>query len=137
MPLYDHRVFRHVRANEWWVAQVHSASGAGAGSSIHVTDDLVTFTCLSDEKRQSKVANIPTGFLNQIDHASVVKLLERAEPYGSRFEMSPFNAPNAAELTRLGVRRDDEGLSWVIRRSEPRKAGGMPLMEVIAWTTLL
>jgi hypothetical protein len=129
MPLYDHRVFRH--RDEWWVAQVHSASGAGRSPQIPITHDRVTFTCLSDAKRDSKTASITTGLLNQMDHSSLVKVLGRAEPYGARFEMSPFNAPDVEQLGNLAVTKDDEGLRWVVRRLPPTLPETVALVEVI------
>lgn len=111
MALLDHRVFRC--GDQWWVAQVYSASGLGVGLFYR---ERVTFTCMSDIDAPSREHQIGAGSLNHLSHVAICRYLERAKPQGDRFEMCPFNAPD--EQAVVGpILVDDEGLRWVKRRS--------------------
>ena len=114
MALYDQRTFKW--RNDWWVGEVHSAFGAGWGDSVPApTAERVIFTSLSDRSAPSRSAAIPPGWLNRLTHAALGSLLDAAEDWGSRFSMSPRNAPDADELSGLQQMTDDEGLTWVFR----------------------
>lgn len=125
MAIYDHRSFR--QGEEWWVAEVHMASGAGvagggpdapAPEELKTTHDRVFFTCISDDKLPSRTAEIPSDWLNHIDHESVLRLLESAEELEGRFEMSPYNAPDARNYDEDDMIEDRDGLTWATRRTE-------------------
>ena len=121
MALYDHRVFKH--DDKWWVAEVHSASGGGPGTVTKFRHDAVLFTCISNDEAKSLRVTIPAGYLNQITHASIVHLLEKAQPMESRFDMSPYNIPSTDQPHQLAALQDDEGLNWIIRQSIGIRAG--------------
>lgn len=134
MSLYDHRTFR--RGDEWWAAEVHGSLGTGFETEPQITSETVCFTCLSDENRQSYNAGIPTGTLNKLSHSSIIRILNRAEPLGTRFEMYPYNAPDADELSGHEVVTDEEGLGWVLRQTElvrvgPGGATNVPGVELV------
>lgn len=135
MALYDHRVFRYER--QWWVAQVHGASGAGWGDTPpRPTRDSVFFTCLSSEDQRSRTASIPAGWLNRLSHSSLLKLLQAAKEYGDRLPMEPYNAPSRDELG-AGKLADDEGLEWTFRQVQAVRADAngrpqhVPAVELI------
>ena len=112
MALYDHRVFRC--GNDWWVGQVHTASGADYGNlPVTLTSESVIFSCLTQTELRSRWLRLRANTLNKLSHGSVCAILDRAKHLDHRFKMSPINAPNAAEggneLT------DDEGLRWSVR----------------------
>jgi hypothetical protein len=115
MALLDHRVFRC--GDQWWVAQVHSASGFGVGiGPPSLYRETTMFTCLSDSDAHSREHEIPAGSLNQLSHAVICRHVERAQPQGFRFEMSPFNAPDE-QAVGSAIFEDEEGLRWTTRRS--------------------
>ena len=135
MALYDHRVFR--TGDEWWVAQVHSGGGVGVGDiPPRITTERVIFTNLSDEDQESSTASIPAGFLNRMNHRSIVRLLRQAEPLRSRFDMYPYNTPNEDDFLGSAILLDDEGLRWAVKTIEvqPNSAGAYrpdALVEVV------
>jgi len=112
MALFDHRVFRC--GDNWWVAQVHSGSGAAWGDiPIKIESETAIFSCLTQTDLPSRSHHIPANRLNRLAHGSLCLILERARRWDSRFKMSPFNAPDAEEGgTEL---TDDEGLRWNIK----------------------
>lgn len=134
MALYDHRTFK--RGDEWWTAVVQGGLGAGFETEPEITSETVCFTCISDENRESYNAGIPTGFLNKLSHSSLVRILNGAEPSGTRLEMYPYNAPDADELSGHEVVTDEEGLRWVLKQTElvrvgPGGATNVPGVELI------
>ncbi len=134
MALYDHRTFR--RGDEWWAAVVHGGLGAGFETKPEITSETVCFTCLSDENRESYTATIPVGFLNKLSHSSIVRILNSAEPLGTRLEMYPYNTPDADELGGHEVVTDEEGLRWILRQTElvrigPGGAANVPGVELV------
>jgi hypothetical protein len=134
MALYDHRTFAW--KNDWWVAEVHASSGAGWTDRPALTDERLFFTCLSDKDAPSRTARIPAGLLNRIAHAALGKVLETAESFESRFDLSPSNAPDADELRRHKQLVDAEGLTWAFRPAESILAGHtgptkVPAIELI------
>ncbi len=134
MPLYDHRVFKV--QGEWWAAQVHGGSSVTTWGDMRVPPaiayDSVYFTCLTDEKRNTQVASgdIPTGWLNLIDHASILRLLQSGRDFGSRLEMDPINVPDSGESPNRQPIVDADGLRWVVRKLPSNKEGAKPTLEV-------
>ena len=134
MSLYDHRTFR--RGDEWWAAAVHRGLGAGFETKPEITSETVCFTCISDEDRESYNAGIPTGFLNKLSYSSIIRILNSAEPLGTRLEMYPYNTPDADELSGHDVVTDEEGLRWILKQTElvrigPGGATNVPGMELV------
>jgi hypothetical protein len=116
MALFDHRVFS--AGTEWWVAQVHSASGSGWGDApLTVTRETVYFSSLTDRERHTVVASIPPGWLHKLPHSSLVRLIARGVDLGTHFKMAAYNAPSAEELGEPAC-TDDEGLRWALRSGE-------------------
>lgn len=133
MALYDHRVFRV--GSEWWVAEVHGASGAGYSGRPTMTTERVWFQSLEDESR-GRTATIPPDWLHRLSHAAVRELLERAESIDHGLDMHPYNAPPWDEFRDVEPYVDSEGLRWVIRptkvlRQEQTKVVPRPAVEVI------
>lgn len=133
MALYDHRVFRV--GSEWWVAQVHGASGAGWSSDPPITSERVMFRSLEDEAK-GRTITIPPGILNRLSHSAVRDLLDRAKPIKHGLSMHPYNAPPWDEFRNAKPYIDDEDLRWVVRAVRTvRKSGGgieeRPALEVI------
>lgn len=126
MALYDHRVFR--ADDKWWVAQVHSGSGAGAGVTPRISSETAIFTCLTDAEANSRRASIRAGSLNRLRHSAIKSLLERATPVETRFDMWPYNTPNEDELGAPAL-VDDEGLKWVVRPSRVVRLEGGRAVE--------
>lgn len=124
MALYDHRAFRV--AENWWVGEVHGASGAGTYASeeqvspedMTFTHDRVYFTCVSDEGLPSRTTSIPSDTLNRFSHDAILDLLDRAEEIDGRFEMHPYNAPDARSFSDDEMIVDRDGLTWAIQVSQ-------------------
>lgn len=115
MALFDHRVFRV--GDEWWAAQVHSASGAGYGNAkVPITSERVYFSSLTDRSRNTVTARIPPGWLNRLSHQSLLRVLRAAKDFGSHFTMAAYNAPSLEELGPA-IYTDDEKLRWALRPS--------------------
>ncbi len=112
MVLFDHRVFRF--DNEWWAAQVHSASGAGYSDTPAMTSERVLFSSLTNRDRNTVTARIPVGWLNRLNYRSLTRVLQGGQDYGHHFKMSAYNAPSSEELGAPDF-TDSEGLRWVIR----------------------
>jgi len=122
MALYDHRVFK--QDQNWWVAQVHgqnSAVTSGPAAQAPMTHDFVFFTSLTLENTNSRVAFVPTGKLNSMSHRSIIRILERAEDFGSRREMEPYNVPDQTGYAGWNQITDEEGLRWVINKNRIQK----------------
>lgn len=116
MAMYDHRTF--LWKGKWWVAEVHGGSGAGWGNERPaITRESVFFTCISDEEVQTFSADITPGDLNRLSHSAIGDVLDKAEAFGSRFDMYPYNMPDAEELQRLPQVEDDEDLRWAYRKT--------------------
>ncbi len=133
MALYDHRVFRV--GPEWWVAQVHSAAGAGSSARPSMTVERVLFRSLEDESK-GRTHTIPPGMLNRLSHAAIRRLLESAEPIQHGLTMHPYNAPPGDEFRHVKPFIDNDGLRWVIRRTtavrrSPAGVETKPAVEVI------
>lgn len=117
MAIYDHRVFK--AHDEWWVAQVHAAVGAGVGDAGIVPDtERVFFQCRSNRKLAGRTAEIPAGWLNRISHRSMLALLDRSEEMEHSLPMRPYNAPDPKEFRQADRLTDNEGLKWAFRRIE-------------------
>lgn len=143
MAIHDHRTFR--RGDEWWVAQVHMASGAGVAGGdpeapppeeMRLTHDRVFFTCISNDELPSRSAQIRADRLNRLSHESLLGVLETAEVLDSRFEMSPYNAPDARDFNEDEMIEDGDGLNWAVRPTNVlRVIDGepthMPALELI------
>jgi|SRR3990172_593671 len=133
MAMFDSRVFRV--DNEWWAAQVHGGSGAGAGRP-RIQDETVVFTCITDDKRNSRLGSIAAGTLNRLSHRAIAQVLSRSRPWSIRFDISPSNAPDPEELAHQPSFTDEEGLRWAVRRTRAQRVtrtGVMvhPAVEVI------
>lgn len=115
MAMHDHRVFRH--EGEWWGATILSGSGVSAGAIPRITIERAYFTPLYDPKGLSKSASLPAGYLNRINHASIVYLLEHAEPFGHRWEMVGYNQPDAVEFPPNLTFENPSGQRWAARRA--------------------
>jgi hypothetical protein len=129
MALFDHRVFR--RNDEWWAAQVHSASGAGYGSgNVPMTSERVYFSSLTDRDRNTLTARILPGSLNRLSHESLLLVLGAGEDFGSHFRMAAYNAPSLEELGPA-IHTDEENLRWAVRASRAVRLdeGGRPLQS--------
>jgi len=118
MALYDHRVFR--TNNEWWIAEVHMASGAGAGHAdeppyIPMSRETVIFTSMSDKDAISRSIRIPADHLNRIRHDCLTGLLARSRDWQVRLPMHPYNLPSPEAFPHRNVLLDDEGLRWGYR----------------------
>ncbi len=127
MALFDHRVFRV--GDEWWAAQIHSASGAGYGTTnVPITSERVYFSSLTDRDRNTVTARIPPGWLNRLSHKSLLRVLGAAKDFGSHFRMAAFNAPSLDELGPA-IYTDDEHLRWAVRptRAIHLDEGGRPV----------
>lgn len=110
MALFDHRVFRF--NGDWWVGQVHSASGAGWGDGDPaISREQVYFSNITNRETESKRASISPGLLNRLSHGSLIALLDGARPHGSYFRMAAYNAPSIEELGPP-IHVDGEGLRW-------------------------
>jgi len=135
MALFDHRVFRF--KDEWWAAQVHSASGAGYSNSPQLTSERVFFSSLTNRERNTVTGRIPVGWLNKLTYRALTRRLETGDDYGSHFKMSAFNAPSAEELGAPDL-TDAEGLRWVIRpvRSVRATTVGSDLVEAAEFVCL-
>ena len=116
MALYDTRVFK--AEGHWWIGQVHGNFGSGFGDAFEPHRETVYFTCASDQERNSVVIDIPAGTLNRMNHRSIIRALEVAKPFGHRLPMSPANAPDIEQLEKERPFTDDDGLRWVVNRSE-------------------
>jgi hypothetical protein len=114
MPLYDHRVFDW--RGEWWAAQVHGGTGAGMGARPAITHESVIFTCLSDRDKPSRSTSIPAGWLLKLGHEAIGRVLDSADVWKDRFDMAPYNAPDADEFPERYKFQDENGLSWGARR---------------------
>ncbi len=127
MSLFDHRVFRV--GDEWWAAQVHSASGAGYGTAnVPMASERVYFSSLTDRARNTVTARIPPGWLNRLSHKSLRRVLQVGEDFGSHFRMAAYNAPSLEELGPA-IYKDDENLRWAARptRTIQLNEAGKPL----------
>lgn len=127
MALFDHRVFRV--EDEWWAAQIHSASGAGyGGASVPITSERVYFSSLTDHNRNTATARIPPGWLNRLSHRSLLKVFRAAKDFGNHFRMAAYNAPSLEELGPA-IFTDDEGLRWAARPTQTIRVddGGAPV----------
>jgi len=113
MALYDHRVFKV--GDSWWVAQVHSASGAGFVPKPAIRSEWVIFTNITNDDENSRIARIRPGYLNRLSHSAIRQLLQEAKDLDSRFEMHPYNAPPASALEYPHRFTDNEGLEWVVQ----------------------
>jgi hypothetical protein len=111
MALYDKRTFKW--KGDWWTAEIHGGSGAGWTERPTITSEMTLFTSITQEEANSRVAHITAGRLNKLSHKAIGSVLDAAKDFGARWEMSPFNAPNAAELARSRRFVDSDGLTWV------------------------
>jgi hypothetical protein len=137
MALYDQRTFK--QGDTWWVAEVHTAAGAGIGlGRPQLFFERVFFTNLSDPDAPSRSIRIPAGLLNQLSHRSMGELLKAASPMEGRFDMSPRNAPDADELAQLEQIRDADGLTWVyrVKNSPAWSPDGIELRPVLDFICL-
>lgn len=133
MALYDHRVFRS--GSDYWVAQVHTASGAGWGDTIAApTDERVFFKCLTDPQLPGKTARIPAGLLNRLSHRSIVALLNRSEAIDHGLRMYPMNAPRLEDLQGAVSFSDNDGLQWALLPSKIMRVSEGDVQTVAAAT---
>lgn len=114
MALFDHRVFKY--QGDWWVAQVHGGTGVAWGdASPRITHERVLFTKVgSDGKSPATTSEIPAGWLNQLSHESIVRVIEMAVLFSDDFPMAPVNAPSVEEFEGA-IHVDEEGLRWAAR----------------------
>ncbi len=118
MPLHDQRIFQDVERNEWWTAQVLSASGFGWGSTPQATTtDGVVFSKVGEDEAQSRSIHTVSGDLTRATHASLVRLLRSAKPIEGHFSLHAANTPDP---DRYGsdVVKDAEGLRWGFSRTQ-------------------
>src|SRR3712207_2754460 len=108
MALYDHRVFRDDNG-AWWIAQVHSGSGASFGTPS-IQRERVFFSCMSDKNERGRTAAIKPNSLNRLSHAAVLEVLRKADLMDHGLKMYPYNAPSAGDFIGQVPVTDGEGL---------------------------
>lgn len=137
MALHDTRVFSDGR--KFWVVQILSASGGGWGEGpFNMTHEGAYFRELADETNQMRHHTLPAGYLNKIDHSSIVSVLNAAKPFGSAIRMVLSNPIHREDWPSQTV-VDDEGLEWVFKSTtQPRLdlQGGVTLQPAVRFACL-
>ena len=112
MALFEQRVFRS--KEQWWIAQIVSSGGAGSPEE-GPTIERVTFTCTSEPDSMSRSRHITPSMLNKMSHASLVNVLENAQPVDFRMDFSPTSLPTIDYVSDENLVIDAEQLRWVLR----------------------
>jgi len=122
---------------EWWLAQAHVEGGTGWGAARAFANDIVYFTPLSDEPRNSLCARVKAGQLNRLSHDEIIALLKSAEDTETRLHIGRVDLPittTAGDEIRF---KDDKGLHWAFQQRKLPKfkegefVGNLPAVEVI------
>jgi len=129
MALYDQRIFRV--GDDWWVARVSGATGVGVSTPVEFDKEMVWLTNITNRTTSTRIARIPAGFLNHIDHHSILQVLENSSSLGSRIELSPTNPPSGLPNATAAM-TDDEGLQWSICPTMTMKLAPTGIQESVS-----
>jgi len=112
MALHECRVFRD--GDDFWVAQVIAASGTGVGPvQPRMEHERVVCRRLGSEGG-TLVFGLAADWLNRMDHASIVALARRAEPFDYSGDLHPHGQEDIEQYTPDQLVEDEEGLRWAV-----------------------
>jgi len=132
MAMHDTRGFRDQRTDEWWVARVLTAFGAGhmvpygdgrrSNADAFVTEG-VYFRRLGDETNKLRTCLLPAGCLNTVSHESVLRALDRAKSSELSIYIGPANLVSREVFPSAHRFVDSENLEWVYAQTTSTRVG--------------